>query len=148
MKRRVPESGPLLPSEASTIITIVAGLIGLGGALSLVGLAFVLLSSVFGTTTLVLNVATVFRILVAGGFGLAYCVTGVWLYQARRRGAYLAMGALVLNLLELLLGSARPSVLEVLLPVAALVGVALAWPHLNHTGREVDAHVRIAPRAG
>lgn len=148
MKRRVPESGPLLPSEASTIITVVAGFIGLGGALMLVGLAFALLRSAFGTTTLALNIETVFGILVAGGFGLAYCVTGVWLHQGRRRGAYLAMGALALNLLELLLGSARPSVLAVLLPVASLVGVALAWPHLSEAGREVDTHVRIAPGTG
>ena len=148
MKRSITDSGPLLPSEASTIITVVAGLIGLGGAMTLLGLALVLLSPAFGAKSLVFDVSTVLGLVVVGGFGAAYCVTGIWLYQARRRGAYLAMGALALNLVSLLLGAARPSPLDILLPAAALVGVALAWPHLSASGREVDGHVSITPRAG
>jgi hypothetical protein len=146
MKRSTAHSGPLLPGEASTIITVVAGLFGLGGAITVLGLVVVLLTSGFGAKSFVLDLPTVFRFLVVGGFGLAYCVTGIWLYQARRRGAYLAMGALTLNLLSLLLGTARPSVWDILLPVAALAGVVLAWPHLSASGREVDEHVRITSR--
>ncbi len=133
MSRRVHNAGPLLPGEASTIITVVAGLIGLGGAVMLLGVAFVVLGSIFGTTSLLFNIATVLQLVVAVGFGLAYCLTGVWLSQARRRGAYLAMGVMVLSLLQALLGSGRPSALDVLVPVAALVGVALAWPHLSES---------------
>lgn len=147
MKRKSADNGPLLPSEASTILTVVAGLIGLGGALTLIGLALVLLSPSFGAKSVVWNVPTVIAVLLAGGFGSAYCVTGIWLYQARRRGAYLAMGALALNLLSILLGSARPSLFDLLTPVAALIGVALAWPHLSEAGREVDEHVSITRRA-
>jgi hypothetical protein len=58
------------------------------------------------------------------------------------------MGALVLDLFELLLGSGRPSAIDILLPAAALIGVVLAWPHLSEGGREVNEHVRLTPRAG
>lgn len=39
MKRHAPDTGPLLPGDASTILTLVAGSIGFGGAFKLVRLA-------------------------------------------------------------------------------------------------------------
>lgn len=148
MQRRVPDTGPLLPGEASTIITAVAWLIGLGGVLTLLGVAVVILTSMLGTTSVPMSIATVIGLAVVAGLGFAYCVTGVWLHQGRRRGAYLAMGALGLNLLQLLLGSGRPSAMSVLVPVAGLVGVALAWPHLSDAGRRIDEQVSVTPRTG
>jgi hypothetical protein len=144
----MPNFGPLLPSEASVILTFVAGLIGLGGAFTLLTLGLALITPFFGARPFEFDLPTVLGIAVVGGFGVAYCVTGIWLFQARRRGAYLALGALVLNILSLLFASARPSVFDVLLPIAALLGVAFSWPHLSEAGREVDEHVRITPRAG
>ena len=144
-KRPSLDSGPLLPSEASTILTFVAGMIGLGGAFMLLALAVILLGAIAGGAAELGDWRVILALVLMGGIGVAYCLTGVWLYQARRRGAYLAMAALGLNVVSLLLSPARPSIFDIGLPVAALIGLAFAWPHLSEAGRVVDETVRVTP---
>ncbi|MCC7001004.1 MAG: hypothetical protein IT357_02520 [Gemmatimonadaceae bacterium] len=144
-KRAARDSGPLLPSEASTILTFVAGMIGLGGAYLLLAVAIIGLGAITGGASELGDWRVLLVLLLMGGIGVAYCLTGVWLYQARRRGAYLAMAALGLNVVSLLLSPARPSIFDIGLPVAALIGLAFAWPHLSEAGREVDETVRVTP---
>lgn len=144
-RRSSRDSGPLLPSEASTILTFVAGMIGLGGAFTLLALVVVVVGGLAGGAAELADWRVLLALVLMGGIGVAYCLTGVWLYQARRRGAYLAMGALGLNVVSLLLSPARPSIFDIGLPVAALIGLAFAWPHLSEAGREVDETLRVTP---
>lgn len=144
-RRPSSDSGPLLPSEASSILKFVAGLIGLGGAFTLLALVVVVLGGLARGAAELGDWRVLLALVLTGGIGVAYCLTGMWLYQARRRGAYLAMAALGLNVVSLLLSRARPSIFDLGLPIAALIGLAFAWPHLSEAGREVDETVRVTP---
>jgi len=148
VKRSAPDRGPLLPSEASTIVRVVAGLFGLGGVLTLLGLAAVVGAKLLGAKSMAEVPISVFGVVLLAAFGAAYCWTAVLLYAGRRLGAYIAIGALALNVLSLLLRQPDATMRDYLIPVAALIGLAFAWPHLSAGGREVDEHVSIRPRAG
>lgn len=146
MRSRPHESGPLLPGEASTVLTLVSGLIGLGGAFTLLSVGVVVASALFGGKSGLGGPAGIVALIIVTLFGVGYVITGIWLSQGRRRGAYLAFGVLALNILSVALGAARPSLLDLLLPVAAIVGLAFAWPYLSDAGHEVEEAVRVTPR--
>lgn len=147
-KRSAADRGPLLPSEAATIVRVVAGLFGLGGILTLLGLAAMVGGKLLGAKELADVPLNLFGVVLLAILGVAYCWTAKLLYEGRRLGAYIAIGALALNVLSLALRQPAATMSDFFIPVAALIGLAFAWPHLSDAGREVDEHVSIRPRVG
>ena len=143
MKRSPVMPGPLLPSEASSIVSLVAGLFGLSGVFSLLGLVVVFARYATAARVVPLSATTFLWLGLSVAVNVCYCVTAKWLYEGRQRGAYLAMAALAVSLARTLSAEQRPDTLGVLFTVTMLVGLALAWPHLSDVGRDIDAPLSI-----
>jgi len=151
MKRSSVMSGPLLPGEASTVIIVVAGLFGITGILLVLLVAYALVAYALGSAVLSSQVLGPTPSLPLGlglnaVVGLQYLLTARWLYEGRRRGAYLALAELSISLLSRLNAAERPASSGVALSVAILVGLALTWPHLSGSGRVIDPPVTLVPR--
>jgi hypothetical protein len=128
---RKPVEHPLLPGEASSVLSVVAFLYGSSGALYLIGLLFLVGGKIAGASwaadAVFRPLGTIITIIVVTG----YLATGWLLMRRRRLGGMLGLGFTVLSLVQPFLSEGPVSAIAVLVPAALLVGLALAWTHLD-----------------